>query len=128
MAENEHEEERSPGIVKGMELLFETPPERMKELTTIGKRQSLSMSLMRTWDDLQDFLSDNMENVSRRRAGREEDPPKQASEFMLSASYLNYYESYQRSVDGKHARFLAELTMAQIEVEEENDDEDKWKD
>ena len=128
MAENDREDERAAAALKGMEMLFETPPERMKELTTIGKRQSLSMSLMRTWDDLQDYLSDAMDNVRHRRAGLEDDPTHAVPEFMLSGAYLNYYEQYQRSVGGTHRRMLGELTMAQIEVEDEEDDDEKWKD
>lgn len=113
--EAELAEQRNIAITRGIDLLFDTPPERMKELTQIGKRQSLSMSMMRTFDDLESFLSDAMEGRT---------PP----DLSMSSEWLNYYEQYQRSVGGSHRRMLGEITMEQIGTEDDDDDGEKWKD
>lgn len=106
--QDEGKDARAEAAVRGIELLFDTPPERMKELTRIGKRQSLSMSLMRTFDDLAGFLSDEMTDP------KDDEQSPSDEDFVISEAYLNYYEQYQRSVNGEHRRMLGEITMEQM--------------
>lgn len=118
--EAELAEQRNLAITRGIDLLFDTPPERMKELTQIGRRQSLSMSMMRTYDDLETFLAGAMEGKKDAEAFEEE--------LSLSAQWLNYYEQYQRSVGGSHRRMLGEITMEQIGTDADDDEDEKWRD
>lgn len=89
---------------------FDTPPEKLLELSILSSKQALATAIMKTITDGREFAR---QLAIYQRSRKKSDKPKM---FWLSDRFVLYFLQAQRSTaDGKTLKDLTDLAMAGIE-------------
>lgn len=107
ISQDGHDEKAALELVQ---LLFNTPEDKLPELTNIPLNQVLPLSMMAAVEQGIKAIADKLDGKN--------EPPK-----LLSEIWRKSYAQYRRSIRGEHKMALATLTQEEMALKEEEGEE-----